>query len=175
MSLDRLKAGPVREYPQPTTHSSFNGLGVTMIARLLCAAIVLSSSPIAAQSSDSTDVASAVRAYHTALAAGDSLAALGLLAPDAVILESGGMESRAEYRSHHLAADIEFARAVPSVRGEIAVTVAGDVAWASSTSTTEGMMGDRKINAMGAELMVLSRTPEGWRIRAIHWSSRNRR
>jgi ketosteroid isomerase-like protein len=131
--------------------------------------------PLAAQASDSAAVAATVRAYHAALAVGDSLAALGLLAPDAVILESGGMESRAEYRSHHLSADIEFARAVPSVRGEIAVTVEGDVAWASSTSTTEGMLGERRINSSGAELMVMARTPEGWRIRAIHWSSRNRR
>jgi ketosteroid isomerase-like protein len=138
-------------------------------------AMVFAASPLAAQGSDSTDVATTVRAYHTALATGDSLAALRLLAPDAVILESGGVESRAEYRSHHLSADIEFASAVPSVRGEIAVTVAGDIAWASSTSTTEGMMGERRIKSSGAELMVLSRTAEGWRIRAIHWSSRNRR
>jgi ketosteroid isomerase-like protein len=146
-----------------------------MIPRLTLVAVVLFAPSLVAQSTDSTDVANAVRAYHTALATGDSVAALRLLAPDAVILESGGMESRAEYRSHHLPADIEFVMAVPSVRGAIAVTVAGDVAWAASTSTTEGTRGERKINSVGAELMVLSRTPEGWRIRAIHWSSRNRR
>lgn len=146
-----------------------------MRLRAVLPALMIAALPLAAQASDSAAVATTVRAYHAALATGDSLAALGLLAPDAVILESGGMESRAEYRSHHLSADIEFARAVPSVRGEIAVTLAGDVAWASSTSTTEGTRGERKINSSGAELMVLSRTPDGWRIRAIHWSSRNRR
>jgi len=128
-----------------------------------------------AQSTDSVAVVSAVRAYHAALVSGDSLAALRLLAPDAVILESGAMESRSEYRSHHLPADIGFARAVPSVRKEVAVTVVDDVAWASSTSTTEGTFRDRPVNSMGAELMVLSRTPDGWQIRAIHWSSRTRR
>ncbi len=146
-----------------------------MTTRLSFAVLLALTPSLAAQGTDSTAVAGTVRAYHAALASGDSLAALRLLAPDAVILESGGMESRAEYRSHHLPADIDFARAVPSVRGEIAVTVHGDVAWASSTSTTEGMLGERKINSVGAELMVLSRTPTGWVIRAIHWSSRNTR
>ena len=33
----------------------------------------------------------------------------------------------------------------------------------------------RQVNSSGAELMVLSRTPQGWRITAIDWSSRTRR
>ncbi|HEX6308440.1 MAG TPA: DUF4440 domain-containing protein [Longimicrobiales bacterium] len=122
---------------------------------------------------DSTAVATTVLAYHEALAMGDSIAALALLAPDAVILESGGVESRAEYRAHHLHSDIAFARAVSSERSTLRVVVNGDVAWVSSTSTTTGSFRDRPINAAGAELMVLVRTPDGWRIAAIHWSSRN--
>lgn len=124
---------------------------------------------------DSADVAATVDRFHQALAAADSAGALALLTPDVAILESGGMEDRAEYRSHHLSSDIEFARAVSSRRGATAVRVHGDVAWATSTSTTEGTFRGRAINSAGAELMVLVRTPEGWRIAAIHWSSRNRR
>ena len=120
-------------------------------------------------------VADVVHRYHRALAAGDSAAALALLAPDAVILESGGMETQAEYRSHHLPADIELARAVRSERGDVRVWVSGDAAWAVSTSTTQGEFRGRQINSAGAELMVLMRTREGWRIAAIHWSSRARR
>jgi ketosteroid isomerase-like protein len=124
--------------------------------------------------SDSADVLEAVRRYHSALATGDSATALSLLAPDAVILESGGVEAREEYRSHHLPADIDFARAVPSERANSRVTVRGDVAWVSSTSTSRGEFRGRPINSRGAELMVLSREANGWKIRAIHWSSRNR-
>lgn len=124
---------------------------------------------------DSAAVAQTVHRYHAALSAGDSAAALALLAPDAVILESGGVESRAEYRSHHLPADIEFARAVRSEQGPIRVRVQGDAAWATSTSTTQGEFRGRAINSAGAELMVLMRTQQGWRITAIHWSSRTRR
>lgn len=142
--------------------------------RALLAPLLLVGAPLAAQS-DSAAVAAVVRAYHQALANGDSLAAVALLADDAVVLESGGLETLAEYRAGHLPADIAFASAVPSTRAGIRITVMGDVAWAASTSETRGRFRDRAINSVGAELMVLSRTAAGWRIRAIHWSSRNRR
>jgi uncharacterized protein (TIGR02246 family) len=129
----------------------------------------------ARRAADSAAVAAVVERFHRALAAGDSARALSLLAPDAVVLESGGVESRAEYRSHHLPADIEFARAVPGQRGPVRVRVRGDVAWATSTSTTQGEFRGRAVNSAGAELMVLTRSPGGWRIAAIHWSSRARR
>lgn len=122
--------------------------------------------------SDESAVSAVVDAYHTALASGDSTTALSLLADDVTILESGGVEDKEHYRSGHLAGDMRFAQAVPRERSEITVTVAGDVAWAWSTSTTQGRMGDREINSRGAELMVLSRAGGAWRIRAIHWSSR---
>lgn len=125
--------------------------------------------------SDSSEVLAVVMKYHAALESGDSLAAVALLSADAVVLESGGVETRAEYRAHHLPADIEFARAVPSKRGPITVRVRGDAAWASSTSTAQGEFRGRAVNSSGAELMVLSRESDGWKIRAIHWSSRTRR
>jgi ketosteroid isomerase-like protein len=123
---------------------------------------------------DSAEVARTVERFHQALAQGDSAAALSLLAPDATILESGGSETVAEYRSHHLPADIEFARAVPGTRSPIRVTGRGDAAWAVSTSITSGAFRGRPVNSSGAELMVLTRTADGWRIAAIHWSSRRR-
>ena len=126
------------------------------------------------RSADSAAVAGTVRRYHEALAASDSTAALALLAPGAVVLESGGMETVAEYRAHHLPADIEFARAIPEKRSAIQVRVAGDAAWAASTTTAQGTFRGREVNSSGAELMVLERTPDGWRIAAIHWSSRRR-
>lgn len=130
---------------------------------------------VAAQASDSATAVATVRRYHELLVAGDSLGALGMLTEDAVVLESGGVETRAEYRSHHLPADIEFARSVRSERTVRRVSIRGDVAWVSSTSTTQGEFRERAVNSVGAELMVLVRTPTGWRISAIHWSSRSRR
>ncbi len=142
-------------------------------------ALVLATCNVSAQAqsaaADSVAVAAAVSGYHAALARGDSTGALRLLAADAVILENGGLETREQYRSHHLPADIGFAKEVPTRQGPMQVTVSGDVAWASSTSVTQGTYRERAINYAGAELMVLSSTATGWVIRAIHWSSRSLR
>ena len=72
------------------------------------------SAPADSITADSAAVLRVVHDYHTALETGDSVKALALLSDDAVILESGSVESRAEYRSHHLPEDIKFAKAVPS-------------------------------------------------------------
>ncbi|NIQ58441.1 MAG: hypothetical protein GWN71_35405, partial [Gammaproteobacteria bacterium] len=81
---------------------------------------------------------------------GDSTRALSLLADDVVILESGGMETKEQYRSGHLAGDMRFAQAVPAERGSMQIRRVGDVAWAWSTSERRGMMGEREINSRGA-------------------------
>lgn len=120
---------------------------------------------------DSAAVAAVVDRYHRALSDGDSATAVALLANDAIILESGDVETREEYRAHHLSADIEFARAVPSVRGPVRVAIHGDVAWAISTAKTHGTYRGRPIDSQGAELMVVTREAERWKIRAVHWSS----
>lgn len=153
--------------PHPTLRGT---LGLALLVHIA----VLS--PAAGQApADSLAVVAAVSAFHQALARGDSDAVLALLAPDATILESGAIESRMDYRLHHLPDDLAFARAVPSVTGPVAVVVVRDVAWAACTSTTVGRFEGRAIDSQGAELVVLSRAPGGWRIRAIHWSSHSRR
>lgn len=125
---------------------------------------------------DSADVAGVVQRFHRAIETGDSLAAMAMLAADAEVLESGGVEDRAEFRAHHLAADIAFAQAVRQVRGALRVKVQGDVAWTSATSTSTGTFRGRPIDSSGAESMVLARGADGrWLIRSIHWSSRSRR
>jgi len=125
-------------------------------------------------STDSAAVAAVVAAFHAALRAGDSAAALALLAPGGTILEAGGVETVAEYRAGHLPGDIEFAGATASEPGAVTVRVLGDVAWATSVSRVHGEFRGRAIDSDSAELMVLVRDAAGWRIAAIHWSSRRR-
>ena len=132
-------------------------------------------SPPARVAADSAIVVATVARFHAALAAGDSATALGLLALDALIIESGDVQTRAEYRTHHLPADIMFAAAVPGTRTITHVTISGDVAWIAATSVTQGTYRDRPVNSVGAELTVLSRTSSGWQIRAVHWSSHTKR
>ena len=144
----------------------------------LCAVLIVTlvgGASASGQQDPEEQVAAVVEAFHSALAAGDSVTALSMLADDVTILESGGVENKEHYRSGHLAGDMRFAQAVPRERGDMEVSVRGDVAWAHSTSITQGQMGNREINSQGAELVVLAREGGIWKIKAIHWSSRRRR
>ena len=142
---------------------------------LLCSAPPLMFPPTFSQPhGDSAAAAAVVSRFHDALASGDSASALALFSEDAVIVESGALESLKEYRSHHLPADIAFARAVKGTRSPVQVAVRGDVAWTTATSTTWGNYRGKAVNSSGAELMVLTRARDGWKINAIHWSSRKR-
>jgi ketosteroid isomerase-like protein len=143
---------------------------------LTAALVIAGAAPVAlVAQTDEAAVIEAVDRYHASLAAGDSTTALALLADDVTIIEGGSVETKEHYRTGHLSGDMRFAQAVPRERSDITVTIMGDVAWAWSTSVTEGMMGDREINSRGAELMVLARVDGAWMIKAVHWSSRQRR
>jgi ketosteroid isomerase-like protein len=140
---------------------------------LLCVAVALTmcASAAAATPDESGNVVSAVEAFHTALAHGDAKAAMKLMAPDAVILESGSAETRAEYESHHLPEDIKFAQAMHSNSSDVRVQIDGNTAWLTSRSKTEGSFEGKPVNSVGVELVVLTKTSAVWLIRAIHWSS----
>ena len=117
------------------------------------------------------EVVAVVDSFHRSLQSGDSTAVLALLAPDVLIMEDGSSESRDEYRAHHLPDDIEFLRAVRMVRGPIRVARDRTTAWTSATSKISGSFQGRPVDSQGAELLVWSKGADGWRIRAIHWSS----
>ncbi len=128
----------------------------------------------ACRPADSAAVARVGRRFHEILATGDTAGINALLASDLRVIEGGTVENRQEYLSHHLAADIEFAKAVKEERTSFSHRCEGSVAWLISTSNSMGKFRGRDINSEGAELLLLSRTPEGWKIRAIHWSSAKR-
>lgn len=123
---------------------------------------------------DSASAVATVEKFHAAMARGDTSGVLALLASDVVIMESGGVETLSDYRSHHLGGDVAFVKAVPGVRAPLRATVSGDAAWVYGTSTSKGTYKGRVIDSVGAELMVLSAVGPEWKIRAIHWSSRSR-
>ena len=117
--------------------------------------------------------AAVVDNFHAALQQGDTAAALALLSDDVLIFEEGGAErSRSEYEASHLAADATFSAAVPAVRTRRSGRAGSDLAWIASESRTTGTYHERAIDRIGTESMILRRTPAGWRIVHIHWSSR---
>ena len=85
---------------------------------LAALAVAMSGNAFAAIADDSADVTTTVAEFHAALKRGDGASAMKLLAPDAVILESGFAETRAEYEAHHLPEDIRFAQTVSSTQLE---------------------------------------------------------
>jgi len=125
---------------------------------------------------DSISAVRAIEGFHAALARGDSAAVLAMLSPDVVVGESGDIERYDDYRAHHLAADISFAKAAPGSHTLVSALVEGNAAWATSTSIAQGRFNGRAVNSAGAELIVLTRARADapWMIRAIHWSSHRR-
>lgn len=147
-----------------------------LFAIALVITVGIADRPAAAQPSDATaDVTAVVDRFHAALKTGNAADAMQLLAPDVVILESGGTETRAEYEKNHLPADMEFEKAITATRSPYRVTVVGDAAWCISTAEFKGTFRGKPVDSIGAELIVLSRDAKGWRIRTVHWSGRARR
>lgn len=124
-----------------------------------------------AATADSAAITSTVEAFHKALAAGKPEKVMSLLQPDALIIEGGVVQTRSEYGSEHLAEDIAFARAVPATSQNIAMRQEGNAAWVTTRFRMVGEFHGKPIDSRTAETAILTRTPAGWRIRAIHWSS----
>ncbi|MEO5510244.1 MAG: nuclear transport factor 2 family protein [Longimicrobiales bacterium] len=118
------------------------------------------------------EIRKVVEGFSRALAAGDSTAVLALLHPDVVIYEGGHAENLEQYRSGHLRSDIAFSAAVPRSTLSDHVVLADRMATYVSEYTAKGTFRNRAIDSHGTETMVLVKTPAGWKIRHIHWSSR---
>ena len=116
--------------------------------------------------------AAVVDAFHAALRRGDVKAAESYLAENALIFESGGVErGKAEYAAHHLGADAEFSKAVPSTVTRRAGDSVGNLAWVATEGRTNGSFKGKSLNLVTTESMVLRRTGSKWKIVHIHWSS----
>lgn len=125
--------------------------------------------------SDSAAAMAAIDAFHAALHAGDSARAVGQLAEDAVIIEAGTIETRAQYLSGHIGADIKASGGTPGVRTVVAATVVGSVAFVTARTVTTTTTAQGASISELAELMVVAKSDGTWKIRAVHWSSRRRR
>lgn len=121
---------------------------------------------------DEAEIRAVVLGFKAALAAGDSTAAIGNLHPDLVVYEAGHAESLSEYRSGHLAADMEYAGAVATQPIEQGLIVREGMAMWVSEGESKGEFRGRQIDSHGTETIVLIPTDAGWKILHVHWSSR---
>lgn len=114
-----------------------------------------------------------VAAFHAAIHAGDKAKAIELLSPAIVIYESGHVErSRDEYASHHLGADMEFAKTTTRKVVKHSERVEGNVATVLQETATAGTWKGKPVTSNGVETAVLEKKGDGWVIVHVHWSSR---
>jgi len=113
--------------------------------------------------------------FGKALASGDLKTVGDLLDPAVLILESGGAErSRDEYLGHHAIADAAFLKgAHQQIKRRIA-RISGETTWVGTESELHATKDGKATTTLSTETMVLNRTPQGWRIVHIHWSSRTK-
>ena len=116
------------------------------------------------------DVAAVLESFYGAIKRGDPTAAMSVIAHDALFLESG--ETREQYEKNHLPADIDFEKQVTGKRDPLRITFKDDAAWVIATTTYDGKFEGAPVQFVSAQLMVLSKDADAWKIRSIHWSSR---
>lgn len=114
-----------------------------------------------------------VDAFHAALKAGEPDKAAALLAADVLVFEAGGAErSKADYAAAHLPADAKFEAAAESTPQQRTGAASGGLAWIATEGRVRSQSGDKIVDRLTTETMILRRTSAGWRIVHIHWSSR---
>ncbi len=145
---------------------------VSLTLLLLCAASPSAQARAQGSAADSAGAVAAVAQFHAALSAADSSRAVAVLADDAMILESGAIQTRAEYLSHHLGADMKGSAGSKAERSVVSVSMAGTTAIIVSKTIRPATGAEGSTASEMAELMVVSKTSRGWQIRAVHWSSR---
>lgn len=119
------------------------------------------------------DAARVVDAFHAALKAGETGKAASLMAPGVLVFEAGGAEaSKAAYSTQHLAADAAFEKTAVEVTLRRTGAAAGDSAWIATEGRVQARTGEKVTDRLTTETMILARTPDGWRIVHVHWSSR---
>jgi len=144
---------------------------LTGVGLVTCLALLISVDYAMATDTRLNKIEDVAESYHNALLSKDRESALAVLSSDVIIIEGGHVQTREEYISHHLDADIDFTSNVTSRRKVIRTFVDGNVGWIISSTTVTGRYKGREINSTGAELMVLRQQNEMWNIVAIHWSS----
>ena len=114
--------------------------------------------------------------FSDALSSGDLETVGELLAPDVLILESGGAErSREEYLGHHAISDAKFLKGAHRQLLRRHARVSDDLVWIGSESELHAEKDGKPLVLLSTETMVLKQTPDGWRIAHVHWSSRPKR
>ena len=121
---------------------------------------------------DEAGVTATIEGFYAAIKKGDPAAAMSFIAPDAVFVESGRLETRAQYEMNHLPNDIKFDSQVNGKRKPLQIKFQGDAAWVIAETEYAGTFEGDPVDFVSSQLAVLTRDSGRWMIRSIHWSSR---
>jgi len=128
--------------------------------------------PGTALDGSAVDAAKIVDEFQHQLHQGHAETAAAMLEPDLLVFEGGESEkSRAEYSGHHLGADSKFLQNATVRRISRRGKAVGDLAWIATESEITAA-GEKPVDLISTETVVLAKTPDGWRLAHIHWSSR---
>ena len=121
---------------------------------------------------DEADIKTTLETFYGAMKTGDTAQAMSQIAPDAMFVESGRLETREQYEKNHFPNDFAFEKQITGKRTPWRITIKGDTAWVIASTTYMGPVDGADVNFVSSQLAVLSREMDGWKIRSIHWSSR---
>lgn len=131
-----------------------------------------------AASGDAAAVEAWLKSYDAAFLAKDLDRLAAFYHPDVTIYEGAGINNGwADYRDRHLGPELKAFTNLQFAHTDTKVTMmpGGQSAYATSRYTIKAKMGERELDSEGLETLMLIRTPDGWRIRHSHTSSRARR
>ena len=141
------------------------------IETVVAAMLVLVSTANAAEGTSGEAASKVAAQFHAALEAGNADGASALLSATALIFESGHAETRDEYISHHLAADIAFAKATKRKVKNSWQQCDESMCVLMHSSETTGTFKGKEVRNVSKETMVLRREGDTWKIHHVHWSS----
>jgi ketosteroid isomerase-like protein len=146
-------------------HMRFALVFVLVVALSACA-------PKRSTATDEADVKAAIESFYAAMKKADPKAAMAMIAPDAMFVESGRLETRQQYEESHLPADIDFEKQITGKRSPWRITINGDTAWGIASTEYQGTVDGGDVSFVSRQLAVVTRGEDGkWLIRSIHWSS----
>ena len=131
-----------------------------------------------AASGDTAAVEAWLKGYDVAFMSKDLARLAHFYHPDVTIYEGAGINNGwADYRDRHLGPELKAFENLEFGHTDTKVTLmpGGESAYATSRYTIKAKMGERMLDSEGLETLVLVKTPDGWKIRHSHTSSRARR
>jgi uncharacterized protein YcnI len=127
--------------------------------------------------SDAAAIEAWLKGYDAAFVAKDLAKLATFYHPDVTIYEGAGINNGwVDYRDRHLGLELKAFENLEFSHSETKVTLmpGGASAYATSRYSIKAKMGERQLDSEGLETLMLVKTPDGWKIRHSHTSSRAR-